>query len=378
MSEKMVSKFYAHSSYASLHAAFGGRRWLTVVLVTLLALTGGAVGALAAGRVLPSSGELAYYTNRAGNLDVMVADVGRGLEHNLTRHPADDHSPAWSPDGERIAFVSARSGNLDVYIMNADGGDVRQLTTHIADDSNPAWSPDGERLAYESYRDGPKELYLTDSAGSYNIRLTNHGALYSVKPVWSPDGTRLAFYSSNGRDPELYVTDVAARQTHRLTDNRFNDWSPVWSPDGGRLAFFSNSAANWDIYTIDPACAPARTRCADTVRRFTFGESRDYLPAWSPDGKTLAFLSEANNNAALLVLDMACEEAEAGCEDAPYALPVRPMSSEPFAWSPDGAQLAFMGAGGETNEIYVLTLATGALDQVTRNRARDRAPVWRP
>ena len=63
---------------------------------------------------------------------------------NLTRHPARDTSPTWSPDGARIAFVTGRDGNDEIYIMNADGSGLRNLTQHPADDWSPAWSPVAE------------------------------------------------------------------------------------------------------------------------------------------------------------------------------------------------------------------------------------------
>ena len=62
-------------------------------------------------------------------------------QRNLTRNPAHDGDPAWSPDGRKIAFVSRRDGNYEVYVMNADGSGQRNLTHNAANDGLPAWSP---------------------------------------------------------------------------------------------------------------------------------------------------------------------------------------------------------------------------------------------
>ncbi len=60
---------------------------------------------------------------------------------NLTEHPANDFTPAWSPDGEKIAFASSRAGNVEIFVMNADGTEVERLTRNRAFDFAPDWQP---------------------------------------------------------------------------------------------------------------------------------------------------------------------------------------------------------------------------------------------
>ena len=79
---------------------------------------------------------------------------------NLTRNPAHDSSPAWSPDGRHIAFTSYRDGNSEIYVVNAEGGEPINLTEHAAGDANPDWAPDGHHLVFESDRSGDLSLYV--------------------------------------------------------------------------------------------------------------------------------------------------------------------------------------------------------------------------
>ena len=108
---------------------------------------------------------------------------------NLTNHPAEDRSPAWSPDGRQIAFNSNRDGNTEIYVMNADGTNPINLTNHPAEDRGPAWSPDGMQIAFSTDRDrnddGTKnaEIYVMNTDGTNLINLTNHPAV-DRGPSW--------------------------------------------------------------------------------------------------------------------------------------------------------------------------------------------------
>lgn len=90
---------------------------------------------------------------------------GAAREQNLSRHPAADRDPAWSPDGKRIAFVSDRDGNFEIYVMNADGTKQKRLTTNAAADRNPAWSRDGRQIVFQSNRDGNLDIFVMNAAG---------------------------------------------------------------------------------------------------------------------------------------------------------------------------------------------------------------------
>jgi TolB protein len=104
---------------------------------------------------------------------------------NVTNHPANEFTPAWSPDGSQIAFESYRDGNSEIYVMDANGSNPVRLTDDPAWDRDPAWSPDGSRIVFQSARDCNGEIYVMNADGSNPVRLTRD-ASSDDDPAWSP------------------------------------------------------------------------------------------------------------------------------------------------------------------------------------------------
>ncbi len=229
--------------------------------------TGGAAANAGDHRSASAAAEGGILFVRSGEIFVRLDD---GTIRRLTRNRVGDAFPTWSPDRTEIAFVRTRRGNADIYVMAADGSNVRRLT--------------GGRRA----GGGGNDLY----------------------PAWSPDGELIAFASDRGRrEREIYVMGRDGTNVRRLTRtaDHVDDSQPRFSPDGRFLVFTSNRIAYWNYEIF-------RVRVSDGrgLRRLTFwGSGRDgapgddLLPAYSPDGSRIAFVSDRRAGYAIWAMDAA-------------------------------------------------------------------------
>ena len=231
--------------------------------------------------------QIAFTSFRDGNEEIYVMDADGSNLRNLTRNPALDSRPAWSPDGGQIAFTSDRDGNWEIYVMDANGRNLRNLTKNASTDDTPSWSPNGEHLAFTSSRDGPKKwsynIYVMGADGSNSRNLTRNPWV-NGSPTWSPDGRRIAFDSDRDGNLEIYVMDADGGNPQRLTRHLAFDFGPSWSPNGEHIALNSSRGGNNEIYVMDTEGGNLRNLTNNN-------DAYDASPSWSPDGKKIAFAS---------------------------------------------------------------------------------------
>ena len=138
---------------------------------------------------------------------------------------------------------------MQINTVNADGSDSKTLIPHKAFEESPRWSPDGKRIAWVSTRDGNQEIYTADADGKNIKRLTNDPALDNNPSLVARRQADRLFQRPARQLRDLHH-ERRRQQRRRLTDHPALDYWPAWSPDGKRIAFTSNRDGNYEIYVM--------------------------------------------------------------------------------------------------------------------------------
>ena len=261
----------------------------------------------------------------------------------------------------RFAYSGNASGNKEIWLCDALGGAARQLTKNGSINLKPRWSPAGNALSYTGYAAGNADLYVADLAKGAIRRVSSRPGM-NTGGAFSPLGNLLAVTLSVGGDAEIFTIDAGAgREIARLTRSAGIDSSPAWSPDGKQVAFVSERSGGPQVYVMNADGSGAR--------RMTFQGSYNTDPIWSPDGSRIAWVGRDGR------FDVFHAQP-----DGKGAVRVTQGTgdNEDPSWSPDGAYLAFSSTRRGGNHIW-LASADGAFQaQVTSGKGGYHNPAWSP
>jgi Tol biopolymer transport system component len=218
----------------------------------------------------------------------------------LTSYPGEERQPSFSPDGNQVAFSwnGEKQDNFDIYIKDVGSGAQRRLTTAPEADSDPAWSPDGRSIAFLRAGSGGKSsVVLISPLGPPEHQVTEISKKETGWPkglAWTPDGKSLVVTDRNSDNGSsaLFLLSVESGEKQRLTSppqKVFVDCQPAFSPDGRTLAFIREVAEGIrDVYLLDLS---KDFRPIGESKRLTLENRLTFSPVWGLAGQDVIFSS---------------------------------------------------------------------------------------
>ncbi len=290
-----------------------------------------------------SSGNYSFIGGNIAASSVCVVSVKQGNPIFITDRKYLNTCPVWMPDGKNILYISDRDGSRDVYkiSISKDGktaGKPERITTNL----NPfilSLSSDGKKLAYS---------LLTNSQNIWKIRIPDEEPVSAAeaKPVTtgnqkiegfdvSLDGNWLTFDSNLRGNQDIYKMSLVSKdmEPEQLTTNRSIDFIPSWSPDGKTIAFYSFRNGNRDIYLISSN--------GTSLQQLTDFPAAEQYPDWSPDSKSLVFTSGKTGRIMLYIISKKNDGLN-------WGEPRQLTFNGGFfpKWSPDGKLIAYWSGNG--------------------------------
>ena len=299
--------------------------------------------------------------------DLYLFDLDSNRAEQITDHIRTDRDPMWV--GDDVYFVSDRDGVLNLYRYDTGTKKTQRVTSEKTWDVRWPASDSTGRIVYEL--NGELSVYdvATGKSRQVSIEVPSDGVARRPRRVsadgniegyaLSPQGRR-AVFSARG---DIFTVPAEKGPTRNLTKSSdAHDRLPAWSPDGRKIAFVSDQSGEEQVYVVD--------QTGGVPERLTEGvRGRLYRLAWSPDSKRIAFSDKEGKAYVLEVESRAVQEI---ADESRGRI-------DDYRWSPQGGYLAFtVSVASRMNSVFIWESATGKLHQVGGSRFNEYNPAWDP
>jgi serine/threonine-protein kinase len=209
-----------------------------------------------------------------------------GRSETLWKEPGIYGSPRLSPDGRRLAVSLQRGDNWDVWVYDIERDVATRITFGDRYDADPVWSPDGRWIAYEGEVDGQDGIYRkrTDGTGDAEVLLEPGVQTFPAPHSWSPDGRVLAIQSSGeGGQTDIWTLPAEGGEPEPFVKTPFREAGPAFSPDGRWLAYWSDETGRPEIFVASYPPGGGKWQVSD---------GGGTQPMWRADGRELFYRTD--------------------------------------------------------------------------------------
>jgi serine/threonine-protein kinase len=260
-------------------------------------------------------------------------------------------TPKLSPDGKQLAIVVGPEGKQDIYVYDVTTGTSTRLTLK-GDNRAPVWTPDGKRVTFLRHGQGVEKssIFWKSGDGSGEAELLHSSEDHPVPCSWSPNGKRLAFFGGG-----IWVLPLEGpREPELIVEMESSAWAPAFSPDGRWIAYTSEKDGKFQIYV-----RPYPDN--DWVRKISndFGEE----PVWSPKGDKLFY----RNGDKWMVVSISTEpEFAAGTPQVLFEGPYNNVPDLSYDVAPDGQRFLVLQPKYDDSKVRELHVVTNWFEELKR------------
>lgn len=295
-------------------------------------------------------------------------------------------SPSLSPDGRRVAFLSERGlFSIDLYIAEVESGQTTERLTRTAVDphfqslqfitSAGTWDPSGAQFAIATVVDGDPTLTIYDVNRGRPVReIRLEGLDGAVNPSWSRDGARIALVGLSGGLTDLYTVDLSSGALTRLTNDPYAELQPAWSPDGRQLAFstdrFTTSLEDLSMGSLQLAVIDVESRSVRPISVFETG--KQIGAQWDDAGRALYVVADPDGISNVYRVDL---ENQTATRLTAVTSGVSGITESSPALSAAGNRLVFGAFENGAYRLYAIDDARGASSIETTEAREDAAQL---
>ena len=374
--------------------------------------------------VSPDGSKIAFvWDGNRGKYDIYVKSLKSGDALRFTSDASPDTHPAWSPDGTRIAFLRGTPADSQLVLKNTAGGSERilrlihvplstwSLANPMANCQSPTWSPDGKQILLTnslSTSQGFGLVLISTITGEQQVVTAPPGEDQDCYSRFAPDGKQIAFvrYLSHAVG-DIYTTSADGSGLKRITSDARDLRGLDWTPDSRRLVFAVKQRGSYELRTINtsggtPQPLPSDTTSAsdpslardgrwmayveseenwnlwkakiekghlEKPERFLPTTGKNHSPSFSPDGKTMAFVSDRSGNPEIWFAALDGSSLRQMTHfNGPWLGTIR--------WSPDSLSIVFDARPYGHSSIFTLTASGGDPKPLHRENFEVRRPAW--
>jgi dipeptidyl aminopeptidase/acylaminoacyl peptidase len=339
-----------------------------------------AMGRVSDPQISPDGQWVAYTVTRydkaknTGNSDIWLVPLAGGIPRQLTQSEKRDNNARWSPDSKKLAFISAREGGPQIWSLDLVGGEAHKLTSLSTGADGVIWSPDGKYLAFTS------EVYPDCTDDACNKKRNEDADASKVKAkIFDRLLYRHWSFWKDGKRTHIFVVAADGGQPKDVTPGDYD--SPPFSlggptnydlsPDGKELCFARNSdkveamSTNGDLWVVPLAGGEAR--------RITSNPAYDGSPAYSPDGKYVAYRAQKRpgfeaDKFEVMLYDRAQGRSRSLTADLD-------RSAADLIWTPDSRSIYFTCADEGYSSVYKVPVGGGTTVRVSEKSSNDSIQI---